>query len=73
MPEKLSIPPSLPPYEKPVDRQPAVIPDSLKPHGIINKFIGQMLKAPKMKQSMKMMSMKKNPKPLPKMKKKKVL
>lgn len=38
--------PSLPTYDKPAERKPAVLPESVsevKPHGIINKIISRLL------------------------------
>lgn len=70
------IPPTLPGYEPPRSRQPAILPKDMdklsQPHGIINKVLGKVLKMPKMN-PMKMMQMKKIPKPFSKPKKKKVL
>jgi len=45
-PEKVTIPPGLPVYKKPVDRIPATVPESVKtmhPHGILNKALSRML------------------------------
>jgi len=63
--------PTLPPYEPPKERVPAVLPPALattpKPHGIINKMIGRML-------SKKLVTLKsKSAKAIPKQKKKKVI
>ena len=71
--EHIPSPPALPVYAPPKERQPATLPEGMKPHGILSKFIGKVLKAPKMKASFKMMSTKKNPQPVSKPKKKKVL
>lgn len=70
------IPPSLPVYQPPRERKPATLPPNLEklsqPHGIINKVVGRILKMPRMN-PLKMMTLKKVPKPLSKPKKKKVL
>ena len=68
--------PKIPAYQPPVDRKPATLPLSMqanKPHGILNKVVGKILKAPKVKGMFKMMSMKKNPKAITKPKKKKIV
>lgn len=68
------IPPTLPTYDKPRERKPATVPKDLsQPHGIFNKVLGRILKAPKLKTTLRMMNSKKNPKPLTKTKKKKVV
>lgn len=65
--------PALPNYEPPKKRIPAVMPKGMeKPHGIMNKVLGKILKVPKMN-PLKMMSMKKVPKPFSKAKKKKIV
>jgi hypothetical protein len=66
-------PPTLPGYEPPKPRIPAILPKDLEklsqPHGIFNKAIGKVLKMPKLN-PFKMMSMKKVPKPFQKKQKK---
>ena len=70
------LPPTLPVYQPPKPREPVLLPKDLdklsKPHGIINKVVGKILKMPKLS-PLKMMSMKKIPKPFSKAKKKKIV
>ena len=76
------VPPCLPVYEKPRMWLKAELPDEIiqrfsKPHGIMNKLTGKLLrknmKAPKMKSMLNLMKLKKVPNPFGKPKKKKVL
>lgn len=71
------LPSNIPTYQPPRPHVPAVLPRDLeklsKPNGIINKVMARMLKIPKMS-PLKMMSMRKIPKPFQrKTKKKKVV
>lgn len=70
--------PNLPSYPPPRPRVQAVIPASIaqaepKPHAILNKVIGRVLKTPRLKGMFKMMTSKKNPRPFTKPKKKKIV
>jgi hypothetical protein len=70
------LPTNIPSYQPPRPHVPAVLPKDLeklsKPHGILQKVVGRMLKMPKLS-PLKMMSMKKVPKPISKQKKKKIV